>query len=336
VPLPEPCPDLASLDLLVSVGELGSIRAAAAAHGMTQPAASMRLRALEKLLQIQLLERAATGARLTQAGTATAEWAGAVLSAMRTLLAGTAALRSDGGSHLRLAASLTVAEYLVPRWLQQFASEHPTTQVSLEMGNSARVAELVSRGGADLGFIEGPRPPGRLRSKDLLVDELVIVVAAGHRWSHRRRPVRAAELAVMPLVLREPGSGTRDVLVEALAAHGLRATVAMELGSTTAIKAATIASGGPAVVSALAVRSELEAGQLVAVPCQELSLQRSIRAIWAAARPPSQVTARLLAIAARSGTHGRACAAVRHREPTVRSTLAGPSFSGVGPREAAG
>ncbi len=165
MPLPEPCPDLASLDLLVSVGELGSIRAAAAAHGVTQPAASMRLRALERLLQISLLERAATGARLTPAGTATAEWAGAVLSAMRTLLAGTAALRSDGGSQLRLAASLTVAEYLVPRWLQQLAAEYSTTQVSLEMGNSARVAERVTRGDADLGFIEGPRPPGSLRSK---------------------------------------------------------------------------------------------------------------------------------------------------------------------------
>jgi DNA-binding transcriptional LysR family regulator len=122
----------------------------------------------------------------------------------------------------------------------------------------------------------------------------------------------------MPLVLREPGSGTRDVLAEALAAHGLRATVAMELGSTTAIKAATIASAGPAVVSALAVRTELEAGQLVAVPCDELSLQRSIRAIWAAARPPSAVSARLLAIAARSGPHGR-----RHRQPTMRSTGSG-------------
>ncbi len=327
MPLPEPCPDLASLDLLVSVGELGSIRAAAAAHGVTQPAASMRLRALERLLQISLLERAATGARLTPAGTATAEWAGAVLSAMRTLLAGTAALRSDGGSQLRLAASLTVAEYLVPRWLQQLAAEYSTTQVSLEMGNSARVAERVTRGDADLGFIEGPRPPGSLRSKDLLADELLIVVAAGHRWSHRRRPVSARDLAAMPLVLREPGSGTRDVLAEALAAHGLRATVAMELGSTTAIKAATIASGGPAVVSALAVRTELEAGQLVAVPCDELSLQRSIRAIWAAARPPSAASAHLLAIAARSGPHGRARTAVHHREPTVWPGLAGSGSS---------
>jgi DNA-binding transcriptional LysR family regulator len=300
MPLPEPYPDLASLDLLASVGELGSISAAAAAHRVTQPAASMRLRALERLLQIPLLERANTGARLTPAGLATVEWAAVVLGDMRTLLAGTAALRADRTSHLRLAASLTVAEYLVPRWLHLLAAEAPDARVSLEMGNTVHVADLVLEGDVDLGFIEGSRPPGRVRSKEVLADELVIVVAPGHPWSRRRRPISANELARTPLVLREPGSGTREVLTDALAAMGLSVTAAMELGSTTAIKAAVVTGAGPAVVSALAVRAELQAGQLVAVACDDLSLQRAIRAIWAPGRPPSLVAARLLGIAARS------------------------------------
>jgi DNA-binding transcriptional LysR family regulator len=300
MPLPEPYPDLASLDLLASVGELGSISAAAAAHRVTQPAASMRLRALERLLQIPLLERANTGARLTHAGMATVEWASVVLGDMRTLLAGTAALRADRTSHLRLAASLTVAEYLVPRWLHLLAAEAPDARVSLDMGNTVRVADLVAEGDVDLGFIEGSRPPGRLRSKEVLADELVIVVAPGHPWSRRRRPISANELSRTPLVLREPGSGTREVLTDALAALGLSVTAAMELGSTTAIKAAVVTGAGPAVVSALAVRAELQAGQLVAIACEDLSLQRAIRAIWAPGRPPSLVAARLLGIAARS------------------------------------
>jgi DNA-binding transcriptional LysR family regulator len=309
MPPAQPYPDLAALDLLVSVGKLGSISAAAEAHGITQPAASMRLSALERRLKIQLLERAATGTRLTPAGMATAEWAAAILADMRAMLVGTAALCAEQGSRLRVAASLTVAEYLIPRWLGLLAAELPQTKVSLAMGNTAHVADCVSRGDAELGFIEGPRPPGRLRSKELLADQLVIVVARDHPWSRRRRPVTARELAATPLVLREPGSGTRDVLTEALDAHGLDVTAAMELGSTTAIKAATAAGAGPAVLSALAVRTELQAGQLVAVACPELSLERSIRGIWAALRQPSPAAARLLAIAARTQRR-----AVPHRD----------------------
>jgi DNA-binding transcriptional LysR family regulator len=90
------------------------------------------------------------------------------------------------------------------------------------------------------------------------------------------------------------------VLTEALDAHGLNMIAAMELGSTTAIKAAAVAGAGPAVLSALAVRTELQAGQLVTVACPELSLERSIRGIWAALRQPSPAAARLLAIAART------------------------------------
>lgn len=149
-----------SLDLLVSVGELGSISAAAVAHGVSQPAASMRLGALERLLQVPLLDRSTSGTRLTAAGRATVEWSAAALGNMRTLLAGTAALRAGRSSQLRLAANLTVAEYLVPRWLHLLAAEGPRTTVSLEMGNTTHVAELVGEEKVDLGFVEGPGPQG--------------------------------------------------------------------------------------------------------------------------------------------------------------------------------
>ena len=304
MPLPEPYPDLPSLDLLVSVGELGSISAAAAAHGITQPAASMRLRALERVLRIPLLDRSTRGARLTPAGLATVEWAAPILAAMRNLLAGAATLRADRSSHLRLAASLTVAEYLLPEWLHVLAGEAPGTKVSLEMGNTAHVADLVARRDVDLGFIEGPRPPGRLRSRELVADELVVLVSADHPWSRRRRPVSARQLAATPLILREPGSGTRYVFTDALQARGLAVTTAMELGSTTAIKAAVMSGTAPGVLSVSAVRAELRAGTLVAVRCEDLRLERIIRAIWDPGHPPSSAGSRLLAIAARPARGG--------------------------------
>lgn len=297
MPLPQPVPDIISLDLLVSVSELGSINAAAEAHGVSQPAASMRIRFLERALGLQLLERHRGGSRLTAAGMATVEWANTVLGAMRALLVGTAALRAEGRSHLRLAASMTVAEYLVPTWLRQLAVAHPEVTVALQMGNTVRVGELVSEGEADLGFVEGERPPGRLQSRDVLSDELMVVVGKAHPWSRRRRPLLAEELAATPLLMREVGSGTREVLTAELARRGLEARPSLELGSTTAIKAAAIEGTGPAVLSSLAVAGELRSGELLAVPCPELHLQRTIRAVWAPRRPLTGVAASLVGLA---------------------------------------
>jgi DNA-binding transcriptional LysR family regulator len=300
MPLPQPLPDVAALDLLVSVHQLGSINAAAEAHGVTQPAASMRLRSLERALGLQLLLRVRTGSILTPAGSATVEWAGAILADMRALLAGASALRSNVHSHLKLAASMTVAEYLVPGWLRQLSTALPDVSVSLEMGNTEHVVDLVAGTEVELGFVEGQRRSVQLRTRDVMTDELVIVVGRNHRWARRRQPVSAEDLAATPLVMREPGSGTREVLTAELAKHGLEARPLMELGSTTAIKAAAIDGAGPAVLSALAVNRELRSGELIAVPYTGFRLDRTIRAVWTPDRPLSSAAARLVTIAAAS------------------------------------
>ncbi len=221
MPLPEPSPNLAALDLLVSVGELGSISAAARAHGISQPAASMRLRDLESMLGLDLLERSPGGTRFTPAGEAMAEWANVVLRGVAALLAGATALRAARGSKLRVGASMTVAEYLFPGWLHRLSATRPEVGVSLRMGNSEAVSELVLAGDADLGFVEGPTIPVGLASRTLLRDRLVVAVGADHRWAHRGDPLTPAELAATPLALREVGSGTRAVLDDALADLGL-------------------------------------------------------------------------------------------------------------------
>lgn len=301
MPLSQPLPDLASLDLLVSVGKLGSIRAAAEAHGVTQPAASMRMRSLEKVLGFSLLDRSRTGSTLTAEGRATAEWADVVLDDMRSLLAGASAIRARGRRHLRVAASMTVAEYLLPGWLRELATTHPDVSVALQMGNSSRVVELVLSGDADIGFIEGGRPPRRAVAKELRADELVVVVGRGHPWSRRRRPLGAVELGRTPLLMREPGSGTREVMVEELARHDIEPHALMELGSTTAIKNAAIAGTAPAVLSSLAVANEVRSGELVVVPHRELKFERTIRAIWLGRRAPTGAASKLVVLAAQPG-----------------------------------
>jgi len=272
-------PDIAALDLLVSVAHTGSIRQAAMRHHISQPAASMRIRELERVLGLRLVERATTGARLTSDGLAIVGWAEQVLSAMRMLTSGAQALRLDQDSQLRLAASLTVAEYLLPGWLAPLYASIPAA-VSLRMANSEEVAELFVRDEVDLGFVEGSSLPSGLQGRTVYRDELVVVVSPQHPWARRRTPLSAAMLADSPLVSREVGSGTRQVLEAALAEYGRQPLIAVEFGSTTAIKAAVAAGLGPAVLSKLAVSAELIDRRLVAIECHELHLARSIRAVW--------------------------------------------------------
>lgn len=294
MPLAQPQPDVAALDLLVSVAQSGSIRQAAMRHHISQPAASLRIRGLERTLGLRLVERATTGSRLTSDGLAVVGWAEHVLSAMRTLSSGAQALRLDQNSQLRLVASFTVAEYLLPGWLAPLYAATPAS-VSLRMANSDEVAELFVRDEVDLGFVEGPSLPSGLQGRTVYRDELVVVVSPEHPWAQRRAPISATMLAQSPLVNREPGSGTRQVLEAALAEHDLEVTNAVELGSTTAIKAAVGAGVGPAVLSKLAVKDELLDRRLVAIDCQDLKLTRSIRAVWRRRTTLSPLAKELLA-----------------------------------------
>ena len=294
MPLLEPLPDIRSLDLLHSVAELGSIRQAALRHSMSQPAASVRLRSLERSLDLQLLDRSHGRAQLTSAGAAVVQWSETVLEATRELLLGTQALRSDSKTHLRVAASMTVAEYLVPGWLNHLRVSDPDVIVSLQMGNSQHVVRAMLHGDAEIGFVEGPHAPRELASRVVRSDDLVVVVAPSNRWARRRKPLSATELSATPLVVREAGSGTREVLEAALESRGLTVTPLVELGSTTAIKAAVASDASPGVLSRLAVAADVQEGRLVVVATRGFSLERSIRMVWSRERPLSPSARRLV------------------------------------------
>ena len=311
MPLPSRVSDLTGFDLLLSVTRTGSIGRAAAEHGISQPAASARMRLLEAQLGLALLERSPRGSRLTPAGALVAGWALAVVDAAAALDAGLVALRHERDSRLRIAASMTVAEYLLPVWLTALRAVDPGAVVALSAVNSAEVAQAVLADAADIGFIEGPEIPGGLHAEPVGRDRLTLVVAPAHPWARRRSGVPAAELARTPLVSREAGSGTRRFLEEALRAQaGLeRVPPAAELSSTTAIKAAVAAGGagsGPAVLSSLAVAAELSAGTLRAVPVTGVDLTRTLRVVWTAGRRLTGPARDLYAIAARSGRRARA------------------------------
>ena len=301
--LPSRVSDLIPFDLLLSVARLGSLGRAAAEHGMSQPAASARMRHLEGQLRLALVERSPRGSRLTPAGALVADWAQAVVDAATALDAGVTALRREQESRLRVAASLTVAEYLLPSWLTALRSADAGTAVALTAVNSAEVAEALLSGHADLGFLEGPDLPDGLRAATVNRDELTVVVAPSHPWTRRRSGITAAELAGTALVTREAASGTRRFFEQALQDQARLTPVPplAELSSTTAIKSAVAAGVAPAVLSSLAVAGDLAARTLRAVPVIGLTLHRDLRAVWPAGRRLTGPAQDLYQIAARTG-----------------------------------
>ena len=295
--LPAVTPDLISLDLLLTVAEYGSLGQAGRVHGMTQPAVSMRMTQLERRMGLQLLERTPSGTRLTPAGASVVDWARQVIDAAAAMMAGTVALRAGSASGLRVAASLTVSDHLLPGWLVALHVGGPDIAVSLEVHNSTGVIRLVADGQADIGFIEGPLPPGVVQARKVAADRLIVVVGPGHPWARRRRPVTGEVLAATPLILREAGSGTRQVLEDALAPWGGPSAPLLQLGSTTAILGAVRRGEGPAVISILAAADELAAGRVVEIPTSGLDLSRDLQAVWRRGRKLTAPAQRLLRVA---------------------------------------
>ncbi|MFE7029551.1 LysR family transcriptional regulator [Streptomyces sp. NPDC057621] len=286
-------PELGALELLLAVARLGSLGRAARELGITQPAASSRIRSMERQLGVALVERSPRGSRLTDAGALVTDWARRVVEAAEAFDAGAQALRDRRDSRLRVAASMTIAEYLLPGWLIALRGQRPDTAVSLLAGNSTVVAERVLSGEADLGFVEGVSVAGGLDSVVIAHDRLIVVTAPGHAWARRRRALDAGELAATPLILREEGSGTRQVLDAAL---GGPARPLIELSSTTAVKASAASGAGPAVLSELALGEELSARRLVEIPVDGVRLSRALRAVWPTGHRPAGPARDLLAL----------------------------------------
>jgi len=297
-------PDLDSLELLIALGSTGSLGRAARARGLSQPAVSARIQRMERLVGLALVERTARGSSLTGAGALLADWAREVLAAAAVLDAGISSLRGSHDGRLRVAASLTVAEHLLPGWLVALAARRPQTAVSLLAVNSAEVVRQLLAAEAELGFVEGPGVPAGLQAKVIGHDRLLVVVPLAHPWARRRRPVGGVELTVTRLVQREATSGTRAALEAALVQYGPLAAPLLELSSTGALRSAVVAGAGPAVLSSLAVREDLAAGRLVEVPVKGVDLRRSLRAIWPRGQAPTGPARDLLAIALRSARGG--------------------------------
>ncbi len=316
--LPSAAPQLTDLDLLLSVDRLGSLGKAAREHGMSQPAASLRIQAVERRLGLQLLQRSPSGSQLTPAGATMATWARTAVDAVAQLLACTSGLHDAGSRSLRISASLTMVEYLVPRWLAGLHQRLPDVTVDVQADSPEMVLQHARSGEVEVGFVGDPGPCADVARSVVGYDELAVVVAPGHPWANRDTPLTPEELAAGRLVVRERGSGMRETLQQALGDMP-GGNSPLELPSTTAVKQAVAAGTGAAVLSHFTVDRELREGWLVRVRVSDIALTRKLYAVWhrnAALSAPAKALLEIAVQAERRNT--RQPAAPARTAPSVR------------------
>lgn len=275
--LPARVPDLSALDVVVSVARGGSMSAAAREQNLSQQAISARVHAVERELGVVLFRRSPSGTELTPEGVAVLEWSAGLLDAAERFSAGIESLLGNRRASLTVAASMTIAEYLIPSWALSLRRLYPQARISLRPMNSADVTREVIAGTVDLGFVEGPAVESRLDDLAVGRDELVVVTRPEHPWAQGNRTITSDELIRTPLVQREPGSGTRVTFENAF---GAVTDPLLELTSVAAVKAAVLSSDAPAVLSSLSVAPELADGRLVRIAVVGVAMPRTLRAVW--------------------------------------------------------
>lgn len=268
------------LMIFLAVAEEGSVSRGADRLCISQPAVSKQLGLLEASLRAKLFDRLPKGVRLTDAGELLLGYARRLSALESEAEQAMGELQGLARGTLTVGASLTVGAYLMPELLADYSRRHPHIALTLEIANTEVIQRMLRDGRLDLALTEGFADDPDLEAVVFARDELVAIAPPGHPLL-AEAPITAARLLQEPLILREPGSGTRAVLERALAERGLTVTPLMSLGSTEAIKRAVAAGAGLAVVSRLALTLELETGRLALLPLSDLTLRRPLhRLTW--------------------------------------------------------
>lgn len=270
---------LRQLMVFAAVADAGSTTAAGERIALSQSATSAALNELEAGLQTRLFDRIGARLVLNDVGRA-------VLARARAVIDGASDIEREfkGGAAsvpLRIGASTTIGNYLLPTLIGSFVAEHPRTHIDVQIENTAGIVGAVARLELDIAFIEGPCHDPDVTTHPWTNDELVIVAAPTHPALGGRAdaPLGAAALRAVPWLLREPGSGTREAAEQALLPHLECLTEGMRFGGTEAIKLAAAHGLGFSCLSIATVRDWIAQGRLVQV---QTRLPRLFRPLWIA------------------------------------------------------
>jgi DNA-binding transcriptional LysR family regulator len=276
--------NLNHLFLFRAVAEAGGFSRAAERIHISQPAISMQVGELEEQLGLTLFHRLGRGVKLTAAGELLLGYAQRVGALAVDAERAMAEVKGLCRGRLAIGASTTIGVYLLPSLLGEYRRLYPDIELQFDIANTEDIERRLVDGTLDAGLTEGLPPScDGVEIVVFLRDQLVPIARPDHpRLKAGSRPLTLAQLCAEPMIVREAGSGTRDVIESALAKRGKKLQrTTMVLGSTEVIKRAVAAGLGVAIVSHLSIQTELASGQLAILPVHGFELSRPLhRLCW--------------------------------------------------------
>lgn len=266
--------NLYHLRVFLTVAEHEHITRASEELILSQPAVTKIIQHLEQEIGLELIERHGRRIVLTQAGKVLHGYARRLFALEREMEEALAAMQDVEMGEITLAANTTTGVYFLPPVVAQFRERYPQVTLRITILNSHEIIEQTIDWILDFGLVEGDPatlPPG-LETQVFARDELVLVVAPEHRWSSLR-VIQPEVLRENELLLREQGSGIREVIEHALLQHSVRITPLLTLPDNEVIKQMAMSGVGAAILSAFAVRREVASGELVRIPIEGIDLR---------------------------------------------------------------
>jgi DNA-binding transcriptional LysR family regulator len=271
--------DLARLETFIFAAEHLSFSEAARHLHITQPTVSHHIKALEADMNVQLFDRTGAGLQLTEAGRLLLPWARKLVRQAIELEDLMASTQQEVVGQLRIACSTTAGKYVLPQLAARFCQQYPGIRVKILACTSEHVIPSMLEGEANLGVVSSyDFCQGDFECQEFFSDSIALIVPPDHPFAQRPY-ITPDEILNQRLIIREPTSGTRRVLITELAKHDISAddlNIFLELGNSEAIVRTVQAGFGIAFVSSLAAECPIEQGQLVAVPVEGLELKRRI------------------------------------------------------------
>lgn len=270
------------LHIFYTVAAKGSFSAAAQALHLSQPAVTMQIQALEEYFGTRLFHRSTKKVELSEAGMALLPHAERSIALMRETGRAMSRFTHSLAGKLHLGASLTFGEFILPKVLGVFGKEYPQIAIRMKVMNTKQILEEVFAHQLTFGLVEAELSHPDLHIEPVLSDELKLILPASHPLLEK--PVITFEdVLPHPFILREPGSGTRDVMEKELGRHGYdigQLKTAMEFSNTGAIKSAVEAGFGLAIMSPASVKNEVALGLLAVRDIAGLSFKRHFYVIY--------------------------------------------------------